>query len=215
MPINIRKPEAAPERAPGRQGIPATAAATEVKQTSGEVKLASAASPDRLDFGTKPEAEQEEQEILPPTPEFGQQEPGRFGYSFGAGLLESDFAYQWRFVFHTTDKFTMEGAFKHILGEAADSYMMTSNFSYFFGRTAKTLPYLTAGMGVITTVPERSIDLDSVSHMMLNYGIGVRQYLHRSISLTLGISQNTVFVETETKHFREVAFGLLVGRFWN
>ena len=212
MPINIRKPAVTETALPNTPSGDSASDITERKPDKG-IQLASAASPDRLEF--EPEPDSMSAEVLPPTPEFGQTEPGRFGYSFGVGLLESDFAYQWRFVYHTTPKFTMEGSFKHVLGEAADSYLLATNFSYYFGRQAKTLPYLTAGMGVITTVPERSIDLDSVSHMMLNYGLGIRQYMHKSISLTLGFSQNTVFVETQTRHFREVSFGFLVGRFWH
>jgi hypothetical protein len=214
MPIDIEKPEYRGETT-GDELEPGKDITSDANQgiVHGQQVFAAAPVPDRII--ADPEPEQPVTEPTPRAPDFGPRSPGRFGYSFSAGLMESDFAYSWRFVFHTTPKLTMNGMFKHVLGEAADSYIMLTSFNWFFSRQAKTLPYFTAGMGVITTVPERSIDLDSVSHMMLNYGIGIRQYVHKSISLTFGVSQNTVFVESQTNHFREFSFGFLVGRFWN
>jgi hypothetical protein len=174
-------------------------------------RYASTKNPDRLVNDVPPE----EAVVPQPTPKFGQATAGRFGYSFGTGLAESDFAYNWKFIFHTTPRLAMEGSVKHILGEAADSYLIMTNFSYLILARGHTLPYLTAGVGVINTVPERSVAYDGVSHMHLNYGAGVRKSIRESLSLTFSIAQFSVFVEDGVQHFREFTVGLLVGRFGN
>ena len=63
-------------------------------------------------------------------------------------------------------------------------------------------------------VPERSVDSRGVSHMALNYGVGVRKHLKRHMSLLVNLSQYTVFVGKGMSNFREFTIGFLVGKFW-
>ncbi|MFQ5649861.1 MAG: SH3 domain-containing protein [bacterium] len=139
----------------------------------------------------------------------------RFGYAFGMGVLETDFTYNWKFVFHQTPRLALEGSFKHALGQAADSYLIMANFLYLLQQRKSWLPYLTGGMGVINTVPERSIDTGSVSHMAVNYGVGARKFVRQNLSLLVNASVYTVFVGKGVRHFKEVTIGLLVGKFWD
>ncbi len=139
----------------------------------------------------------------------------RFGYAFGMGLLETDFTYNWKFVFHQTERLALEGSFKHALGQAADSYLIMANFSYLLKQNDKFLPFLTAGMGVINTAPERSVDTGSVSNMAINYGVGARKYFRQNLTLLLNATMYTVFLGKGVSHFKELTIGLMVGRFWD
>ncbi|MCH7754569.1 SH3 domain-containing protein [candidate division KSB1 bacterium] len=139
----------------------------------------------------------------------------RFGYSFGMGFIATDYTYSWKFVFHSTPKLALEGSFKHVLGKAADSYFIMSNLSYMLKETGKTRPYVTAGMGVINTVPDRSIGSDTVSNMAINYGVGARKYLTEKLSLIFTASQFSIFVGKNISNFREYTLGILVGKFWD
>ena len=139
----------------------------------------------------------------------------RFGYSFGMGLIQLDYTYNWKFVFHSTPRLALEGSFKHALGEAADSYFIMANLSYLLKEHGKILPFVTGGMGVINTVPDRGIGSDSVSHMAINYGVGARKYLSPKLSVTGHATQFTTFVGKGIRHFREFTIGLLVGKFWD
>ena len=139
----------------------------------------------------------------------------RFGYSFGMGLIELDYTYNWKFVFHSTRRLALEGSFRHVLGNAADSYFIMANLSYLLKQNTKLLPYITGGMGVINTVPDRGISTESVSNMAINYGFGFRKYFKNKLSLILGLTQYTAFVGNGMRHFREVTAGVLVGKFWD
>ena len=139
----------------------------------------------------------------------------RFGYSFGMGVIELDYTYNWKFVFHSTPRLALEGSFRHVLGDAADSYFIMANFAYLLKDKGKLLPYVTGGLGVINTVPERSVGLDGVSNMAVNVGVGARKYISEKLSLTFSASNYTAFVGKSVTHFREFTAGILVGKFWN
>lgn len=141
------------------------------------------------------------------------QEYRRFGFSFGMGMMESNFTYSWKFIFHTSTKLALEGSFKHVLGETADSYFITANWSYLLKTGVKLLPYITGGMGVINTVPQRSVGNDEVSHMAVNYGIGARYLFRKNMSIIISAHQYSVVVRDGFIHFKELSVGLLVGNF--
>ncbi len=151
-----------------------------------------------------------------PHPPFGPRDYRRFGYSFGMGLLELDFTYNWKFIFHTTQRLALVGSFKHTLGDAADSYFILANLSYLLKEdNSRFMPFVTAGMGVINTVPKRSIGTDGVSNMTINYGIGARKYFRKNLSFLFNVTQYTAFVGKGINNFREFTMGLLVGKFWD
>ena len=183
------------------------------KATNGHVKNASKFSKDNKvgNGSSKPDIIKKR----PPDKPAFKEEYGKFGYEFGMGLLESDFSYSWQFIFHTSPRLALEGSFKHVLGDAADSYFLTANWSYILKEDSKFLPYITGGMGVINTMPERSIGSDGVSNMAINVGIGARKHFRNSTSFTFGIKQYTIFIGNGMSHFREFRVGFLVGKFWN
>ncbi len=150
-----------------------------------------------------------------PTAIAGKHAYRRFGYTFGLGMLASDFTYNWKFIFHQTPRLAMEGSFKHAIGQAASSYLMMVNATYLLQQDPGFLPFVTGGVGVINTVPERSIAESSVSHMALNYGVGGRKHLRNKLSLLLSATQYTVFLGDGMSHFREFTVGVLVGQFWD
>jgi len=139
----------------------------------------------------------------------------RFGYTFGIGLLASDFTYNWKFIFHQTPRLALEGSFKHAIGQSASSYIMMANLSYLLQQDKGFLPFVTGGLGVINTVPERSIDDSGISHMAVNYGVGARKHLRNSLSLLFNATQYTVFLGDGISNFREFTVGVLVGKFWD
>jgi opacity protein-like surface antigen len=139
----------------------------------------------------------------------------RFGYSFGMGLVQLDYTYNWKFVFHSTPRLALEGSFKHVLGSSADSYFIMANLAYLLKDGSQTLPYVTGGIGIINTVPDRSIDTDSVSNMAINYGLGARRHINEKLSLVIAATQYTTFVGKNIRQFNEITAGLLVGKFWD
>ncbi len=140
---------------------------------------------------------------------------GTLGFSFGMGLMESDYTYNWQFIYQLTPKLAMEGTFKHVLGEAADSYFLTTGFSYLLVKNNSYQGYLNAGMGVINTIPQRSIDTNEISHMTINYGVGFRKNIRKNMALVLNANRYSVFLRNEFAHFKEFTVGLLVGNFWD
>lgn len=158
-----------------------------------------------------------EPDLVPDRPksQFADTQYRRFGYSFGFGLLETDFTYNWKFLFHSTPRLALEGSFKHALGQAADSYFIMVNMVYLLKENRKFLPYLTGGVGVVNTVPERSIDTGTVSHMAINLGLGARKYFRKDLSILFNVSNYTIFVGKGINNFKELTVGLLVGKFWD
>ncbi len=140
---------------------------------------------------------------------------GTFGFSFGMGLMESDFTYNWQYVYQLTSVLAMEGSFKHVLGETADSYFLTAGFSYLLVKSKSIQSFINAGMGVINTIPQRSIDTNEISHMTINYGVGIRKNIRTNMALVLSANQYSVFLRNGFTHFTEYTLGLLVGNFWD
>lgn len=138
----------------------------------------------------------------------------RFGYAFGMGLIQSDYTYSWKFVFHSQPRLALEGSFKHVLGGAADSYFILANLSYLFRERKKFVPFATAGLGVINTAPVRSIDSQTVSNMAVNFGVGARKYMRKNLSLVLNTSLFTAFVGKGIRIYPEITVSLLIGKFW-
>ena len=140
---------------------------------------------------------------------------GRFGYAFSMGIVQADYTYNWRFLYHSTPGFALGGSFKHILGNTSDSYLMMASAVYVIDQGPWISPYLNFSVGVITTDPKRDITLGTVSHMAGGYGFGIRKRFRRNISFTFDFQQFTALVSPGTYTFRELTFGLLVGRFWD
>ncbi len=200
-----RSPRARGQRSSGHMG---SAAAFAKRGTDG-------ASASLGNTGQEPHAGPADEIVRQPARQIGEKTTGKFGYAFGMGMLETDFAYNWKFVFHQTPRLALEGSFKHALGQAANSYLLMANWTYLLQAKGRFLPYLTAGMGVINTVPERSIDTGGVSHMAVNYGAGVRKFFRNNITFLLGGSMYTVFVGKGVRNFKELTLGLMVGKFWD
>lgn len=177
---------------------------------SNELASGKSTNGNRIGNGTEPD-------LVPDRPksQFADTQYRRFGYSFGFGLLETDFTYNWKFLFHSTPRLALEGSFKHALGQAADSYLIMVNMVYLLKENRKFLPYLTGGVGVVNTVPERSIDTGTVSHMAINLGLGARKYFRKDLSILFNVSNYTIFVGKGISNFKELTVGLLVGKFWD
>ncbi len=138
----------------------------------------------------------------------------RFGYSFGLGVIELEFTYNWKFVFHSSQRLALEGSFRHALGDAADSYFIAANVSYLLKEKGKLRPYLTGGAGAIKTAPARSVGSDGASNIAVNVGVGARRLLKENLSLVVNVNHYTAFVGNGVANYREFSAGILVGRFW-
>lgn len=140
---------------------------------------------------------------------------GTFGYAFSMGMVQSDFTYNWRFLYHSTPRFALGGSFKHILGNTSDSYLLMANAAYELDPGGWIAPYLNLSVGVITTDPKRDITLGTVSNMAAGYGFGIRKAFRKNMSVTFDFQQFTALVTSGMYSFREFTFGLMVGRFWD
>lgn len=156
-----------------------------------------------------------EADVLPAYGELQEGQKSTFAYSFGAGLIEAGFAYEWRFLHHTTDRLALVGSIKHALGEAADSYLLASNWEYLLKKNASVMPYVTVGAGVIVTSIPRDTEIGSISNMMLNYGLGLRKKFMANTTLVLAGSMYSIFAGSKVTLWKSMTVGLMVGKFWD
>jgi len=135
------------------------------------------------------------------------------GISFTLGAVGENFAYSGRFLYRSLPSFYLEGSFQHVPGDVAASLLLHSNLLYDFSlsREAGWNGWLTAGIGVISTSPTKTVGAKSVSNMEINYGIGVRRYLKHRTYLRADLRRFSVLLDNGTKNYVEFALGIIIG----
>lgn len=88
---------------------------------------------------------------------------------------------------------------EQVIGKYANTYPVFVGAVINFTTESRFIPYATAGVGVLTTVPTTTIGDETVSSMGFNAGAGARYYFTRTFGLRAEIKQ----VMTNVKNRRE------------
>ncbi len=134
----------------------------------------------------------------------------QLGISFHLGALGKDFTYAGKFFYASFPNVYMEGTFQHVPGAAANSYLMYGNLKYLWPLSPAITGWLTLGVGVITTVPTKTVAAKSISNMSLNYGLGIQKYLKTNTYLRIDLRQYAALVDSGVTTFWELMAGFAV-----
>ncbi|MDZ7404061.1 MAG: hypothetical protein ONB41_08160 [candidate division KSB1 bacterium] len=137
------------------------------------------------------------------------------GLSFHLGTFSRQFTYVGKFYYRTRPALDVEGTFQYVAGNIASFYLMHGNAKYVrpIGRSFDGT--LTAGAGVINTVPVRAAGGKSVSNMAINYGLGVQRHLNNRNWLRLDLRGYTALRNKQgLANFFEFTVGVAIGISW-
>jgi hypothetical protein len=137
------------------------------------------------------------------------------GVSFHLGAFGGQFTYVGKFYYKTLPSIYVEGTFQYVAGEIASFYLMHGNAKYVRPIASRLDGTLTAGIGVINTVPVRSAGNKSVSNMAFNYGFGVQRHLKNNNWLRLDLRQYAALRQQGLATFFEFAAGVAIGINWS
>lgn len=138
------------------------------------------------------------------------------GFSFHLGAFSGQFTYVGKFYYRTLPTLYVEGTFQYVAGNIASFYLMHGNAKYVrpIGRGFDGT--LTAGVGVINTVPVRAAGGKSVSNMAINYGLGVQRYLKNRNWLRVDLRGYTALRNKQgLANFFEFTVGIAIGIRWS
>jgi len=138
------------------------------------------------------------------------------GVSFHLGSFSRQFTYVGKFYYRTMPRLYVEGTFQYVAGNVASNYLMYGNAKYVRSLGRRLEGTVTAGVGVINTVPVRAAGVKSVSNMAFNYGIGVQHYLKNSNWLRVDIREYTAIRNKRgLANFFEFTVGIAIGIRWS
>lgn len=136
------------------------------------------------------------------------------GIVLGLGTFGGDFVYAGRFYYRNLPRWELEGSFEYVAGQIASIYLMHANARYVRPVKRRFEGYLTAGAGVINTVPIQSAGGKTISNMALNYGLGVQRRLNHNNWLRADLRQFTAIRKQGTLNFLEFTVGIAIGMRW-
>lgn len=138
------------------------------------------------------------------------------GISFHLGSFSQQFTYVGKFYYRTLPRIYVEGTFQYVAGNVASNYLMYGNAKYVRPLSHRIDGTVTAGVGVINSVPVRAAGVKSVSNMAFNYGVGVQRYLKNSNWLRADIREYTVIRNRQgLANFFEFTVGIAIGVRWS
>jgi len=138
------------------------------------------------------------------------------GVSFHLGSFSRQFTYVGKFYYRTLPRLYVEGTFQYVAGDIASFYLMYGNAKYARPLGRRLEGTVTAGVGVINTVPVRAAGVKSVSNMAFNYGIGVQRYLKNSNWLRADLREYTAIRNRRgLANFFEFTVGIAIGIRWS
>jgi len=141
--------------------------------------------------------------------------PADGGISLHIGSFSGQFTYVGKFYYRTLSTLYVEGTFQYVAGNIASFYLMYGNAKYVRPLGRNFDGTLTAGVGVINSVPVRAAGVKSVSNMAFNYGFGVQRYLKNSNWLRLDMRQYTAIRSRQgLANFFEFTAGIAIGIRW-
>jgi hypothetical protein len=136
------------------------------------------------------------------------------GVSFHLGAFSGQFTYVGKFYYRSIPSLYVEGTFQYVAGEIASFYLLHGNAKYVRPLSRRLDGTLTAGLGVINTVPIRSAGGKSVSNMALNYGLGLQRHLKNNNWLRADLRQYAALRKQGTATFLEFTVGVAIGIRW-
>lgn len=137
------------------------------------------------------------------------------GISFHLGSFSQQFTYVGKFYYRTLPALYVEGTFQYVAGNVASNYLMYGNAKYVRPLGRRLEGTLTAGVGVINTVPVSAAGSRSVSNMVFNYGLGVQRYLKNSNWLRADLREYTALRQKGLTNFFEFSVGIAIGISWS
>jgi len=138
------------------------------------------------------------------------------GVSFHLGSFSQRFTYVGKFYYRTLPGLYVEGTFQYVAGDIASFYLMYGNAKYARPLGKRLEGTVTAGVGVINSVPVRAAGVKSVSNMVFNYGVGVQRYLKNSNWLRADIREYTAIRNKRgLANFFEFTVGIAIGIRWS
>lgn len=151
---------------------------------------------------------------MTPPPTFAPNHDG--GISFHLGSFSRQFTYVGKFYYRTMPRLYVEGTFQYVAGNIASNYLMHGNAKYVRPLGRRLEGTVTAGVGVINSVPVRAAGVNSVSNMAFNYGIGVQRYLKNNNWLRIDMREYTVLRNKQgLANFFEFTAGIAIGINWS
>lgn len=137
------------------------------------------------------------------------------GISFHLGSFSQQFTYVGKFYYRTLPQIYVEGTFQYVAGNVASNYLMYGNAKYVRPLSRRIDGSVTAGVGVINSVPVRAASVKSVSNMAFNYGAGVQRYLKNRNWLRADIREYLVIRNRQgLANFFEFTVGIAIGVRW-
>ncbi len=94
---------------------------------------------------------------------------------------------------------SLEISGEQVIGKYANTYPVFVSTVLNFATESRFIPYITGGIGLLTTVPTTTIGDETVSSMGFNAGIGARFFFTRTFGLRADVKQ----VMTNVKNKRE------------
>jgi hypothetical protein len=137
------------------------------------------------------------------------------GISFHLGTFSGDFTYVGKFYYRSLPSIYLEGTFQYVAGQIASLYLLYGNAKYIRRLGQRIDGSLTAGAGVINTVPIRSAGGKSVSNMAVNFGLGIQRHLKNYNWLRLDLRQYSAVQKRGLANFIEFTVGISIGVRWS
>lgn len=117
----------------------------------------------------------------------------RLSITPGYGLLGAERLFAFRLAYNPNDWLGWEASIAHNPGEAVHAVLHGLGAIVRRPLPGRFQPYLTAGYGMITVHPGRSINADPVSKNMLSAGGGLEFYIRSDLALRADMQYATVF----------------------
>ena len=128
--------------------------------------------------------------------------PSVGGYLFeGNQDLEHGLAYGLSLGYHFNKQFAAEAAFNYVdtefdtNGRNVDTYLYHMDGLYHFMPSKKLVPYVAAGLGAVIIDPKNT---DSDQHFAVNYGAGLKYFVHEDVALRADVRHVVSFDETHS-----------------
>jgi opacity protein-like surface antigen len=110
--------------------------------------------------------------------------------------------------------FNLELSGKQVIGKLANLYPLSINAILNLSTRSRLIPYGTAGIGLLLTVPTATIGDETVSSMAINFGAGARYYFTKSFGIRTEVKQYITNVKSsrdlkeEMMLFQEISLGV-------
>lgn len=137
------------------------------------------------------------------------------GISFHLGAFSSAFTYVGKISYRNLPRMDIETTLQYATSKVASFYLLYGNVRYLRPLKPRYDGWLTAGAGVINTVPLSAANNDARSNMVINYGLGVQRHLRGNNWLRADLRQFNAFANQGLVNFVEFTVGITIGVDWS